>query len=251
MTVERERFSRENLPAQIRQNDLAVSTAQLLLKVAPWLNLFLVGLAIVALGGVAWVLVSSQREATARSGWEAWLAAVADQGSDGLTEVVDRYPDTPAALWSRMLLAERAIGEGCQQLFADRTRGRERLRAAAELYTEILAGRPAGLAAPQAVFGLAKAREALGELDSARQGYESLVREYPDSPLRIVSERRIAALARGSTRDWYDWFGSLELPADEKPADAGPGEEKPVDPKPAEPEPTDGGTAAAPAAPPG
>ena len=67
--------------------------------------------------------------------------------------------------------------------------------------------------AERAMFGLAKAREALGQFEPARQGYETLVAEYPDSPLRDLARERAAALARPAVAGWYDWFQSRDVSA--------------------------------------
>ena len=65
---------------------------------------------------------------------------------------------------------------------------------------------PTALAAQRGIFGLARARESLGELEEARRGYEALAAEYPDSPYRTIAEERVAALSRDSTQQWYKWF---------------------------------------------
>jgi hypothetical protein len=145
------------------------------------------------------------------------MAALGEQNRDRLGEVIRRYPGSPAARWSQMLLAEAAITEGSQQLFGDRERGRQRLTDAVDLYKAILDEKPGGLIGERAVFGLAKAREALGQLDLAKRGYESLVTEYPASAVRGLAEQRIRALSRPATRGWYDWFAAQKMsppPAD-------------------------------------
>lgn len=283
MAADRKRDQRHEapeVPAVVEDNDLAASTFDLLAWLRPHLQTIGIALALLAGGMAAWTLVKSQREATAERSWDECMAALAEQNPDRLGEVIRRYPGSPAARWSQMLLAESAITEGSQQLFGDRERGRQRLANAVDLYTAILAERPGGLIGERAVFGLAKAREALGELDLAKRGYESLVTEYPASAVRGLAEQRIRALSRPATGEWYDWFAAQKMgpppaapdvpgasaapageaaapvtsavPPDPAPATPAAPEAPPRDPAPADPapaKPAAGGTAE-PAAPP-
>jgi tetratricopeptide (TPR) repeat protein len=193
---------------ELEENELAESTGALMERVRPHLRT-LAFAALAAVGAAAaWSLISAQKIAARERSWDECMAAMAQGDVDRLAEVIRRHPDTSAARWSQMLLAESAIAEGSQQLFGDPARGRTRLEQAEQIYTEILAGRPSGLVAERAVFGLAKARESLGRIDEARRGYEALVQEYPRSAVREMAEQRIAALGRGSSREWYDWFST-------------------------------------------
>lgn len=216
-------------------NDTGSATADVLSRIRPHLQTLGILLAIVAGGFAAWTLIAAQRAATAERSWDECMAALSERNPDRLDEVMRKYPGTAAARWSQMLLAETAITEGCQQLFGDRARGRQRLENAVGIYTAILAERPGGLVGERAVFGLAKAREALGELDEAKRGYQSLLAEYPSSAVRGLAEQRIAALSRDTTRDWYDWFAAVDLTPPAAPVGDGVA---PVAPEPADkPEP--------------
>lgn len=256
------RHDTPGMPGMAEGNDLAASTVELFARVRPHLQTIGIVIALLVGGAVAWTLIAAQRDAMAERSWDDCMAALAEQNPDRLDAVIRKYPGSPAARWSQMLLAESAITEGCQQLFGDRERARRRLETAVDLYTGILAERPGGLVGERAVFGLAKAREALGELDDARRGYEALVAEYPSSAVRGLAEQRIAALTRGSTREWYDWFASQDIrPPAEREAQPAPSEVQP-DPQqdarseaataspPSTPDPpsADGGTDVAPAA---
>jgi hypothetical protein len=220
--------------ADVDDNDLARATMSLVERVRPHFPVIaaVVGIAFAALA--AWTVISSQRAGEQSQAWDAVLGALSTRDAARLGEVAARYPGSAAAAWSQVLLADNALAEGTRLLFIDKTRGRERLQAAADLYSGVLAQRGIALAAERATFGLARARESLGELDAARRGYEALVAEYPQSPFRSLAEERAAALARPATAGWYDWFTSHDA--------------KPVTPAaPAESPAADGGAAAAPA----
>jgi hypothetical protein len=195
----------------LEENDLAESVMTVVQKLRP--HLWTAATAALALVGgmAAWSLITAQQAASRSRSWDACMAALAERNPERLGDVIRQYPGSPAAQWSQLLLADSAIAEGSQQLFADRNRGRERLEAAVGIYSTLLGERPQGLIAERAVFGLAKAREGLGQLEEARRGYEALVAEYPASAVRGIAANRIAALSSDATRQWYDWFAAQNV----------------------------------------
>ena len=160
---------------------------------------------------MAYGVVSSQADATRTQSWDACLAAISTGEMDSFNEVVRRYPGTDAARWAELLMADAAASEGTQMLFIDRQRAEGRLQAAVEAYSSLMAGGPQGLLAERAVFGLAKARESLGQVAEARRGYEVVAAEFPADALAQIATTRAAELGRESTRQWYDWFGAQKI----------------------------------------
>ena len=53
---------------------------------------------------------------------------------------------------------------------------------AADVFETLLSEEPAGPYAPQALFGAAQARNALGEAERARGHRDRLLREFPQTP---------------------------------------------------------------------
>lgn len=197
--------------AEIEGNDLAQATMSLVDRIRPHLITIAAAIGVAFAGLAAWTLVSSQRDAEKAQAWDACLSAVAARDAARLGDVASRYPGSAAAVWSQILLADNALAEGERMVLVDKVRGRERLQAAADLYAGVMVQRPAEMAAERAVFGLARARESLGELEAAKRGYEVLVAEHPASPLRALAEGRAVALARPATAGWYDWFQSIDV----------------------------------------
>jgi hypothetical protein len=109
-------------------------------------------------------------------------------------------------------------------------------QAAVEAYSALMANRPQGLLGERVVFGLAKARESLGQLAEARRGYEAVAAEFPTDALAQIAAGRAAELGRESTRQWYDWFGAQKI-APPAPATnaANPANAEPAPPAPAQP----------------
>lgn len=236
---------------ELEENDLAESVATLVQRMRP--HLWTAATAALALVGglAAWSLISAQQAASRSRSWDACMAALAERNPERLNDVIRQYPGSPAAQWSQLLLADSAIAEGSQQMFSDRTRGRERLEAAVAIYSTLLGERPQPLIAERAVFGMAKAREGLGQLEEARKGYEAIVSEYPTSAVRGIAQNRIAALSSEATRQWYDWFAAQNVAVPAAAADASQSPASNVQPSPpAAPDaaPAAAGPAASPAA---
>jgi hypothetical protein len=192
--------------AEIEDNDLANATLSIVDRIRPHLRTLAAAVGVAFAGLAAWTLVSSQRAAEKSQAWDACLTALSTRDAGRLGEVASRYPGSAAAVWSQIMLADSALAEGSRLLFTDKTQGRERLQAAADLYAGVVGQSAPAMAIERAVFGLAKARESLGDVENARRGYAALAAEHPQSPLRALAESRVAALERPATADWYHWF---------------------------------------------
>lgn len=214
---------------ELEQNSLAEWIVQLFDRIRPHLMTIIV-VVVAALGAiVAWLAISATNAANEAQSWEAYLSALATGETMAFNEVAERYPGSDAALWSQLVLADMALTDGAVLAFEDRTASNERLESAVDLYSAVLAAGPGGLLAERATFGLAKAQESLGELDKAQQGYASVVKAYPDSPLAAVAQEHADALAGDSTKDWYDWFFAQKLTAVVPPAAVSPAVEGATD----------------------
>ncbi len=193
-------------------NALADKTLQLVDRLRPHARAIVIGLGGAALVLLAWLLVSNQTTAGRAQSWDAFLDAVASDSQpmlvDSLGDVIRRHPGTPAAQWAEVVLADFTVSEGTDLLFSDKEQGRQRLQAAVDAYSAVLAARPRGLLATRATFGLAKARESLGQLDDARRGYEAVATEQSSGGFAHLATQRVAALNRPATQGWYDWFAA-------------------------------------------
>jgi predicted negative regulator of RcsB-dependent stress response len=195
----------------LEQNALAAWIVQLLDAVRPHLVTIIGGGLALAIALVAWGVFSSTNAATEAQSWDAYQEALTFGDPAAFTEVIERYPDSEAASWAQLVLADRSLAEGTGLAFADRATSQEQLESAADLYTAVLADGPDGLLAERAAFGLAKARESLGQLDEAKAGYAGIVRDFPESPLAAVAQEHADALSGDAARDWYDWFFAQNL----------------------------------------
>ena len=204
-------LSEEELVEKLGDNDLADATLALVDRLRPYFSTMLAGLAAAVAAVFAFGVMQSQAEATRTQSWDACMAAMSSGEMESFNEVIRRYPGTDAARWAELMMADAATSEGTQLLFVDRQRAEGRLQAAVEAYSSLMAGRPKGLLGERVVFGLAKARESLGQLAEARRGYEAVAAEFPGDALAQMAATRAAELGRESTRQWYDWFGAQKI----------------------------------------
>lgn len=205
-------------------NDLAAKTLDLIDRARPHATAILAVAVAGLLAVMAWLLISNQVAAGRAQGWNAFLNALAsdDQQSlrEALADVIRRYPATSASQWAEIVLADLAVSEGTDLLFVNREQAAQRLQAAVNSYSAVIASGPTGMLAERATFGMAKARESLGQLDEARRGYEAVAREQASAGLKRLAAERAAVLGRESTRQWYDWFAAQKLTSPQ-PAAAG------------------------------
>lgn len=217
---------------EIEGNALAEKTLEIVDRLRPHANAILLALGGVVLALAAWVFTSAQSTATKSQSWDAFLAGLSGGDPQAFDEVVRRYPGTPAAEWSRLVMADMALIDGTELMFVNKDQAPPRLQAAADLYASILAARPRGMLAERATFGLAKARESLGQLDEARRGYAAVAAEFPEGALAGLAKEHAAMVDREVTRQWYDWFSAQKIAP---PAQTPAAEEKPAEP-PAKPQ---------------
>lgn len=218
-------------------NALAEKTLDLVDRLRPHANAIVMAVGGAALALLAWLLVSNQTTAGRAQSWDAFLDAVASDTQpmlvDSLGDVIRRHPGTPAAQWSEVVLADFAVSEGTDLLFSNKEQGRQRLESAVEAYSAVLAARPRGLLATRATFGLAKARESLGQLEEARRGYEAVATEQGAGGFMHLAKQRMTALNRPVMQEWYDWFAAQTFqPPQPAAAGAGvaPGVDQPAPP---------------------
>lgn len=203
---------------ELQENDLSERVENLSDRLRPYVTPILS----VAIGGLILVLlglfVSARWEATRSESWDTCLAALVTGDQEGFREVILRYPETPAAQWAELILADRTLSEATDLLFTKLNPAndvaRERLERAAAAYADVLSQRPTGMVAERATMGLAKARESLGDLDQARRGYEAVANEFPSSPMAQMAAEHAEDLGRKKTKAFYNWF------ADQRAANA-------------------------------
>ncbi|HKD36624.1 MAG TPA: tetratricopeptide repeat protein [Pirellulales bacterium] len=197
---------------ELQSNELADFLTDMGEKAKPYAK-GLLGVVLAALVIVlAYIYLTQRAKSEDAQSWnEAWKA-IDSRNDDDLRDVIKRYPNKPAALWSQLVLADDELSRGVAGLFAQRSAGRDLLTSAADDYRYVAEHSTLPLVREQALFGLGRAEESLNELAKAREAYESVAKSYPNGPYAKRAELRLAQLNRDSAKVFYDWFAAAELP---------------------------------------
>jgi hypothetical protein len=114
--------------------------------------------------------------------------------------------------WSRLTLADIQLEAGTNRLLEDRKLANDELTEARETFQAILLESTEPTILERATFGLARASETLGDLEKARQEYQSLAITWPDSPFAATAKARAEDLKETPTKKFYDWLARYEPP---------------------------------------
>jgi hypothetical protein len=127
-----------------------------------------------------------------------------------LEEVITNFPDTSAAQWASLFVAERYLIEGSTQAARDDSGKKLYMQALTEAlkkYEAIL--KTDGLSQwiiERAMFGKARTQEQMANVDAALTSYQDLVRDYPKSGFKELADQRIEDLQVPDVKQFYDLY---------------------------------------------
>lgn len=200
---------------ELQTNALARSLADWVERAKPYGKAGLALLLAVAVLLFAWAWTSTQSAGQAAAGWTELFEATRGANPDPretLRDISGRYAGTMVGQWARLTLADLQLQSGTGRLLQDRKIGQEELREAREEYKALLVEASQNTIQQRATYGLARAEEALGELEPARTTYRSLAERWPEGPFAAAAESRANDLERQSTKVFYDWLAKYEPP---------------------------------------
>jgi hypothetical protein len=146
--------------------------------------------------------------------WDQFYTALDSGNLSKLGAVADQHPNTPAAYWAAVVAADRHLSYGCDLLFASKATANDELRKAVQNYLMVLEQSRDTALRERATYGVARAREALGELDAASKLYQQMAADWPDGAYAAAAANRLADLQKPATKAMYDRFAKF----DPKPA---------------------------------
>jgi hypothetical protein len=198
---------------ELQHNDLAEWLMMAAEVVKPYQNIALMGVGLVLVVMVGYTLLSRASSAQTAQAWNDVDAAIEGGDITRLEAVTEAYAGTSAAHMASVVLADYQLGSGCNQLFKNKALGQENLSKAIQRYERVRQECPAASIRERATFGLARAREAKGELSEAETLYKEVAKN-PNGAFTKTANERLADLARPATRKFYDEFAHF----DPKPA---------------------------------
>ncbi len=218
---------------ELQTNWLADHLGQWLQESQPVLTKALVAIAAVAAIVAAYLWYSSSKQQSQAEAWRSFVLALSGQDTakiqSSLENVASDYGDSSAALWALVISADVDLGQGMQALFSDKANAINSLSSAAEKYEQVLTELGDGTSQPllrqRALFGLAQAKEGLGEVDEAIKYYKQAADVDANAILTEQAKKRTEMLAQNDMKRWYFWFKRQEPkpPSAERPASGLPG----------------------------
>lgn len=155
-----------------------------------------------------WGSTSASRSGAA---WDKFFnAALGGDTASDYDTIAAQYPDRTVGQFAALTAADLRTAKACQQLLTNKLLAQQDLRKAKDDYLTVLKQSDVSAVQERAAFGLARAEEALGELDQAVPQYEDVVKRWPNGALAQVAGERIEDLKQLSTREFYDKFAKAE-----------------------------------------
>lgn len=195
---------------ELQTNELADRLAKGLQTAKPYGRVILGGVVLVFLLLLAMAIWSSRSSSRAATAWEEYLQAMSTRDRDKLEELGSRYEGTAAGAWARLATGDELLERGIGQLLSDKVEAKKELRRAAENFEKAAQGLSEPLVKQQALFGLARAIEAQGDLAKAKEHYQAAKNLAPEGPLASAVDARLKDIESPLTRRFYDWQAKFE-----------------------------------------
>jgi hypothetical protein len=194
---------------ELQTNDLAVWLTEAVETAKPYAKLVAGILIAAAVLLTFYVVMSGRSLQKEETGWTQYFKATSSPKIEDLADVVRDYPNTSVAYWSHLTLGDRHLNEGVELRFKDWGKAEVELRAAIESYRAAMnSSEP--LVQQRAALGLAQTYETQQELDKAREHYQAVADQWPDTIYGDLASKRLADLNSQPTKKFYDWFAGQE-----------------------------------------
>jgi tetratricopeptide (TPR) repeat protein len=196
---------------QLEHNELAVWLFKVNKSIEPYSKqiAILVSLSIVAL--LAWSFLSSE-EVAKRS--DATLQLIQASGSGDavmLGQVAESYQGTASGSWAKLYEGQALVSQGIQTIFTDRTGAEELLQQAEDVLLSAVNSSTETLLVSRGHYGIAQAREALGEVEKAIESYNQVIQVNESEAMVKRAEARIEALERPESQAFLAWFSEQDF----------------------------------------
>ncbi len=204
---------------ELQHNELATWIIKSAQAVQPYQNLILPFVVITAVAIAGYMWWSRNNASQTAQAWKELnqgfvLCTSARGGSlELLQKVADEHPDTEVGYTADILMADLRLASGCQQLFTNKPIGEQELSRAIELYETALKQNQSPMLLERATFGMARAKESKGDLDTAQRYYHDIVENWPRGAYSEVARQRLADLKRPEIKQMYDDFAKYVKPA--------------------------------------
>jgi len=174
----------------------------------------LLGGSVVALSVIAFI--SSGVVAGKSAGSEAWVELTQAKTVEERLKIADNHPETPVAVWARLLSAEEEYSNGIDDLTSPGKKelAGPRLKKALELFQQVVKEAPKDSSQSLcAMFGVARTLEARNELPEAIEQYRLVASKFPNAPEAKQALALAKALEEPVNATFYKELYAYKAPA--------------------------------------
>jgi tetratricopeptide (TPR) repeat protein len=191
---------------ELKHNELADWLGERMETVRPHATGILLGaglLVVMILGGV-WYF-GGESQASARA-WSQYFEALNDREPQKvLNNLATERSGSKAAWWALAALGDMNLGEGAALLHSDRAEAKKRLDAAEKTYKQVEASDDPVLKA-RARLGLGKVYESQFNATKAREYYEMVAKDQPDSAIGKAAAEDARRMKDSREVAFLGWF---------------------------------------------
>jgi hypothetical protein len=195
---------------ELQHNELAEWLFRAGQRVKPYQNLILAVVVALAVALVGWTIWSRTAAARAATAWNELTGGLQNDSLDTLTRVAETYPNTPVGQMASLVTADFQLAEGCKQRFINRVFAQRALNTAINLYSAALRDCRSPSLLERATFGIARAKEAQGDLEAAAKYYGDIVTKWPEGAFAAAAKQRLADFKQRETKMMFDSLASFD-----------------------------------------
>ncbi len=182
----------------------------------PYATYVIGGIVVALFAALAYGIYSSQVSKANAAAWGDYYFNLGSGDAEIFQQVAQDHAGTSAALWSKQAWADNKLLEGLEQLYTDRKLAEETINKAIDSYEEVANKSYESDLKNRAAMGMAQAYESIGKLDDATKYYKQVAAGSQDG-FATMANNRLAWLASGEGKSFYEWFASVKSTPVAKP----------------------------------
>lgn len=185
---------------ELQHNELADWLFRIGNQLKPYQNavwMAVVALVVVVAAYTWWSRASATRSAQA---WNDLSVGMNTGNMEVLSKVAEGNPGTTVGYIAALVKADILLAQGCNDRFASKVPAMRSLKDAVAGYAMVLDGCQTPSLRERATYGLGRAKEAQGEIESATDNYQKVVDTWPEGTYASAANERLQELKQPDTK---------------------------------------------------
>ncbi|MEE2934392.1 MAG: tetratricopeptide repeat protein [Planctomycetota bacterium] len=196
---------------ELQQNDLAVYLNKINKSIEPHSRLIAVAVGALFVAFIGYALYSSQQTGNRSVATLQLIEGVGGQDAEVLANINDSFPDTIAGKWAKLYQGQGYLSDGLQALYTDREEAEGLFKDAQSAFQRVLETGKDRLLVSRANLGIAQSKEAVGDLQGAKEAYEAVKAANESEAMIELANSRIEALSKPETEEFMAWFADQDF----------------------------------------